>query len=148
MQAAQPAVVVRSYSSGTFGRCIAHAGNHHFVVDDTVPHRGPGEQPSPTEIFLTGVTSCGVLMMGREAESRGIPLERIEVTAEAVRSPSPGPQGVTTFERLTMRAVLQGPSEAQARELVAFYQQNCPLYGSVAASAADVRVDFVVAAAV
>ncbi len=143
MQAQAPTFIVRTYSTGIPSRAISATREHHFVVDDTVAHGGPGEQPSPSEYFLSGVTSCAVLMLEREARSRGIPLERVDVALEAVRDPSAPPAGeYTTFQRVAMTFELVGPDEEQAHTLVDFYQHNCPLYGSVAIATPDVRVDF------
>ncbi len=106
-------------------------------------HGGPGEQPSPSEYFLSGVTSCAVLMLEREARSRGIPLERVDVTLEATRKPDDAPPAEhATFQRIAMTFELVGPDEAQAHTLVDFYQHNCPLYGSVAIATPEVSVDF------
>ena len=80
MQAQAPTFVVRTYSTGIPSRAISASREHHFVVDDTIAHGGTGEQPSPSEYCLSGVTSCAVLMLEREARSRGIPLERLDVT--------------------------------------------------------------------
>ncbi len=143
MQAQAPTFVVRTYSTGISSRAISASREHHFVVDDTVAHGGPGEQPSPSEYFLSGVTSCAVLMLEREARSRGIPFERVDVTLEAVRDPGAPPAGeYTTFQRIAMAFELVGPDEEQAQTLVDFYQHNCPLYGSVAIATPEVSVDF------
>src|SRR5438874_13107139 len=86
-QRMQPPVVqpgvVRSYQTRTFGRAISAMGDHHFVVDHAVGQEGPGEQPGPVEFFLSGVSSCGVLMLEREARNRGIPVDWLEVTVKA-----------------------------------------------------------------
>jgi uncharacterized OsmC-like protein len=143
MQAQAPTLVVRTYSTGIPSRAISASRDHHFVVDDTLAHGGPGEQPSPSEYFLSGVTSCAVLMLEREARSRGIPLEKVDVRLDAVRDPSaPTNGGYATFQRIAMDFGLVGPDEEQAHTLVDFYQHNCPLYGSVAVATPDVTVDF------
>jgi uncharacterized OsmC-like protein len=112
-------------------------------VDDTVAHGGRGEQPSPSEYFLSGVTSCAVLMLEREARSRGIPLEKVDVSLDAVRDPSANSNGQhATFQRIAMMFELVGPSDEQAHNLVDFYQHNCPLYGSVAIATPDTTVSF------
>jgi uncharacterized OsmC-like protein len=137
-----PAFVVRTYSTGIASRAINETRGHHFVVDDTVAHGGPGDEPSPSEYFLSGVTSCAVLMLEREARSRGIPLEQANVSLEAARKPDTAPPAEhATFQRVAMRFELVGPSEEQAHTLVDFYQHNCPLYGSVAIATPEVSVE-------
>jgi hypothetical protein len=81
-------------------------------------------------------------MLEREARSRGIPLDQVEVTIEATRKPDGAPPTEhATFQRVAMAFALVGPSEAQADTLVTFYQRNCPLYGSVAVATPEVSVD-------
>jgi uncharacterized OsmC-like protein len=142
MQTQSPSFVVRTYSTGISSRAINEVRGHHFVVDDTVAHGGPGEEPSPSEYFLSGVSSCAVLMLEREARSRSIPLEQVEVTIEADRKPyGTPPSEHATFQRVALAFALVGPSEEQAHTLVDFYQHNCPLYGSVVIATPEVSVD-------
>jgi uncharacterized OsmC-like protein len=141
MQTQAPSFVVRTYSTGIKSRAINEARGHHYVVDDTVAHGGPGEEPSPSEYFLSGVSSCAVLMLEREARSRGIPLEQVEVVIEATRKPDDAPPtNHATFQRVALAFELTGPSEEHAHTLVDFYEHNCPLYGSVAEATPDVSI--------
>ena len=125
---AQPVVVqpgsVRSYQTRVFGRCITAVGDHHFVVDHSVGQEGPGEEPGPVEFFLSGVSSCGVLMTEREARNRGIPLESLEVIVNAVRRDPAGHAGPMTFQSAGVHFELVGPTEAQADELVEHYKRS------------------------
>jgi uncharacterized OsmC-like protein len=90
-------------------------GDHHFVVDHAVGQEGPGEQPGPVEYFLSGVSSCGVLMVEREAKNRGIPLQWLEVTINAVRrDPAGHAGGPMTFQSASVDFDFVGPTEAQA----------------------------------
>src|SRR5687767_13225180 len=117
--------VVRSYQTRTFGRCISSANGRHFVVDHAVGQEGPGEQPGPVEYFLSGVSSCGVLMTEREAKNRGIPLDWLEVAVEAVRrNPADHAGGPMTFQSATVHFDFVGPTEAQANELVEHYKRT------------------------
>jgi uncharacterized OsmC-like protein len=143
MQSQTPTFVVRTYSTGVASRAISASREHHFVVDDTIGHGGPGEQPSPSEYFLSGVASCAVLMLEREARARRIPLERVEVVVQATRKPDgAAPTEHATFQRIALDFELVGPSDEQAHTLVDFYQHNCPLYGSVAIATPEVNVEF------
>ena len=125
----QPSIVqpgaVRSYQTKVFGRCISAVGDHHFVVDHAVGQEGPGEQPGPVEYFLSGVSSCGVLMVEREAKNRGIPLQSLEVTIQAVRrDPTGHSSGPMTFQSAAVDFEFEGPTEAQATELVEHYKRT------------------------
>jgi uncharacterized OsmC-like protein len=125
----QPSVVqpgtVRSYQTRTFGRCISSANGRHFVVDHAAGQEGPGEQPGPVEYFLSGVSSCGVLMLEREAKNRGIPLDWLEVTVQAARrDPASHAGGPMTFQSATVDFDLVGPTQAQAAELVEHYKRT------------------------
>ena len=53
---------VRSYSTGTLGRAISNARNHHWVADDA-----GGEELGAGEFFLSGITACAVNMIERIA---------------------------------------------------------------------------------
>ena len=46
---------VRARSTDTFGRVLAKARDHHFVIDGPVHNGCPGEAIAPTELFLGGV---------------------------------------------------------------------------------------------
>lgn len=67
-------------STETFGRVLASARNHHFVVDGPVQNGCPGEAITPAELFLLGVATCGVELIQVLAKSEGLPLRG--VTAE------------------------------------------------------------------
>ena len=51
---------VRSYSTGTLGRAICNARNHHFVADGS-----GGKEVGAGELFLSGITACAVNMVER-----------------------------------------------------------------------------------
>ena len=46
---------VRSYSTGTLGRSICNARNHHWVADDS-----GGEEIGAGELFLSGISACAI----------------------------------------------------------------------------------------
>ncbi len=49
-------------------------------------------------------------------------------------------EDLTVFNRVEMRFEISGVDEKQARSLVERMGRRCPLYGSVAASAAELEV--------
>ena len=73
---------VRSYSTGTLGRAICNARNHHFVADGS-----GGEEVGAGELFLSGITACAVNMVERIAHDEQIPVNWMDVSIEAYRDP-------------------------------------------------------------
>lgn len=114
----------RSYSSGTEGRCITAARHNHFVVDDADYNGGPNEAVTAAEAFLSGITACAVLMLERLARDRDIPLARSDVTIEALRDRQASHEVHSVYDRVRMSFDLTGPSDSQARALVAEYERR------------------------
>jgi uncharacterized OsmC-like protein len=115
---------VRSYSSGTRGRCISNARSNHFVNDDADYSGGPHEAITAAEAFLSGVTACAVLMIERIAREEKVPLRRVDARIEATRDREAVHEVHAVYDRVRMRVELTGPSEAQARDLVEKYQRR------------------------
>lgn len=109
---------VRSYSSGTPGRCLNNVRGHHFVIDEPPYAGGPGEEITPADAFLAGVSACGVLLVETFAKKEAIPFERAEATIEGIRSTS----DTSRFERVTMHFAIAGPTQKQAEDLVERYK--------------------------
>jgi uncharacterized OsmC-like protein len=107
---------VRSRSSGTVGRALNQARNHHFVLDSsTAP-----EALSNSEAFLAGVSSCGVTLIEGHARDAGIPVQRMEVTIEGARSAAEP----NRFQRVSMRFEIHGVDQATAERLVETYRNR------------------------
>jgi len=111
---------VRSYSSGTPGRCLNSVRSHHFVIDEPPYAGGPGEEITPADAFLAGVSACGVLLVETFARQSQIPFRRAEATIEGVRNKA----DTSRFERVTIRFQIEGPTMAQAAELVERYKSR------------------------
>jgi uncharacterized OsmC-like protein len=106
--------VVRSRSSGTVGRAISNARNHHFVLDSsTAP-----EALSNSEAFLAAISSCGVTLVEGHARDTGASLRRTEVTIEGVRAAAEP----NRFQRIALRFELHGVDQATAERLVEAYR--------------------------
>src|SRR5215472_7251610 len=106
-------------STGVFGRVLASARNHHFVVDGPVQNGCPGEAVTPAELFLAGVASCGVELVGVLAKSEGIPLCRIAVDIQGTMDRSrPVRSDVSLFNAVRINFRMKGVSEQQAELLV------------------------------
>jgi uncharacterized OsmC-like protein len=98
---------------------LASARNHHFVVDGPVKNGCPGEALTPAELFLAGVASCGVELVGVLAKSEGIPLSRIRVDIQGTMDSSRPPRSdVSVFNAVRINFRMKGVSEQQAELLV------------------------------
>jgi len=109
---------VRSYSSGTPGRSINAVRGHHFVIDEPTYAGGPGEEVTPGDAFLAGVSACGVLLVESFARHEGIPFQRAEASIEGIRRRP----DLSRFERITIRFEIAGPNQQQAEQLVERYK--------------------------
>src|SRR5947209_14045498 len=105
---------VHSESTATPGRSISRVRDRELVIDEPTHLGGPGEQITPADAFLAGVSSCGVLLVQGRARDLNIPLEGIEVNLEARRRRS----DTSVFIGIDMHFRLTGPSQEQALELV------------------------------
>ncbi len=109
---------VVSSSSATPGRAVNQVRNHQLVIDEPTHLGGPGEQITPAEAFLAGVSACGVLLVQGRARDTGVRLGQVEATIEGVRHRS----DTSVFQRIDMRFRLSGPSQAEAVDLVEHYK--------------------------
>jgi uncharacterized OsmC-like protein len=106
-------------SSDTFGRVLACARNHHFVVDGPVQNGCPGEAITPGELFLSGVACCGVELVQVLAKSKAIPLSGIAVDIQGSFDRSqPVRPDLTLFNSVRLHFRMKGVTEQQGRLLV------------------------------
>ena len=128
MTAPSPSVreyTVRASTTRTFGRVLAGARAHHFVVDGPVQNGCPGEEVTPAELFLAGVASCGAELVQVIAREEGMPLESVDVTMTGVVDRSRQSRSdVTTFTTVHLDLVLGGVSGAQAAALVEGFKRR------------------------
>jgi uncharacterized OsmC-like protein len=111
---------VVSSSSPTPGRALNQVRNHQLVIDEPTHLGGPGEQITPAEAFLAGVSACGVLLVQGRARDTGVRLEKVEATIEGVRHRS----DTSVFQRIEIGFRLSGPSQAEAVDLVEQYKRR------------------------
>ena len=129
-------------SSETSGRVLCRAREQHFVIDGPTWNGFPGEALSPGEAFLAGIAACGVELIEMFAADDGLEIGRIEVQIQGVIDrENPLREDLTVFNRVDMQIEISGVSDEQARSLVEGFQRRCPLYGSVAASGAELNVE-------
>src|ERR1700736_1734438 len=110
---------VHSASTSTPGRAINKVRDHELVIDEPTHLGGPGEQITPAEAFLAGVSACGVLLVQGRARDAGVRLEKVEATIEGVRQRS----DTSVFQRIDIRFRLSGPSRAESADLVEHYKR-------------------------
>lgn len=110
---------VHAASTETFGRVLASARNHHFVVDGPIQNGCPGEALTPVEIFLAGVATCGVELVTVIAKSEGIPLSRISVDVQGSMDRSrPVRSDVSLFNSVHVKFQMRGITRQQGDFLV------------------------------
>jgi uncharacterized OsmC-like protein len=129
-------------STDAFGRVLCNAREQHFVIDGPIWNGCPGEALTPGEAFLAGVAACGVELVEVIAADDGLEVGKVEVWVDGVVDrENPVREDLTVFNRVRMRFKIEGVHREQARSLVASVARRCPLYGSVAVSAGELKVD-------
>ena len=110
---------VNAASTDTFGRVITSARNQYLVVDGPVQNGCPGEAITPAELFLAGVATCGVELVQVIAKNDGLPLKSVKVNIRGMMDRSkPVRPDVTLFNTVSLRFLMNGVSDQQARTLV------------------------------
>lgn len=110
---------VRGYSTGTPGRAICNARNHHFVADDA-----GGEELGAGEFFFSGIAACAVNMVERLARGDQIPLEWMDVGIEAYRDPEKAPGARTLYDDIRIHFQMWGVDDDQAHSLVETWKRR------------------------
>ena len=93
----------KSYSTGTLGRAICNARNHHWVADDP-----GGDEVGAGELFFSGITACAVNMVERIANSEDIALDWMEVGIESYRDPDKTPGDLTLYDAIRINFEMWG----------------------------------------
>ena len=107
-----------SSSSGTVGRAVSRARGQELVLDSsTHPH---DDALTNSEVFLAGISSCGVTLIEGYAQDQGVPVESMNVTIEALRRAA----DPARFESISMTFEFAGVSQSQAEELVEVYRHR------------------------
>ena|SRR5215470_1972931 len=109
---------VRSSSSGTVGRAHNAARGHRLALDSS--SRPQADAFTNSEAFLAGISSCGVTLIEGHARDTGVPLTRMDVTIQGVRSAAEP----NRFASVTMTFELAGVTQAQAETLVETYRNR------------------------
>jgi uncharacterized OsmC-like protein len=107
---------IRSSSSGILGRARNAARGVTVPFDSS--SRPQLDALTNSEAFLAAVSSCGVTLIEMHAKETGVPLGRMDVTIEGVRTEAEP----NRFARVSMTFELAGVSQTQAEALVATYR--------------------------
>jgi len=109
----------RATSTNTFGRVQCSVRNHHFVIDGPEQNGCPGEEVTPSELFLSAVASCGVELVQVLAKSSSIPVQSIAVKIRGFMDRSkPVRPDVLLFNSVSLQFQFSGITDANAKELV------------------------------
>lgn len=116
---------VEARSTDTFGRVLASARTHHFIVDGPVQNGCPGEAVTPPELFLSAVASCGVELLHVIARDEGVPLARVAVRIRGTVDRGSQPRtDVTVFTAVRLAFELSGVPAARAAALVEGFKRR------------------------
>ncbi|HEY7779060.1 MAG TPA: OsmC family protein [Ktedonobacterales bacterium] len=119
---AQPAVRqydVAARSTDIFGRVLASVRDHHYIVDGPVHNGCPGEEVTPSELFLSAVASCGVELLQTIARAQSIPLTTVSVAIRGTMDPAhPVRPDVNLFNAVHLQFHLGGVTQDQAETLI------------------------------
>ena len=107
---------VRSSSSGVIGRAQNRAREATVVLDSST--RPQPDALTNSEAFIAAVSSCGVTLIEMQALESRVPLKRMDVTIQGVRSAAEP----NRFARVTMTFEMAGVTQAQAEALVETYR--------------------------
>ena len=109
---------IRSSSSGTIGRAVSQARGQRLMLDSS--SRPQADAFTNSEAFLASISSCGVTLVEMHAQEKQIPVTRMDVTIEGVRTAD----DPVRFASISMRFEIAGVSQAQAEALVQTYRSR------------------------
>src|SRR2546429_7581335 len=113
---------VHSASTATPGRSINKVRDRQLVIDEPTHLGGPGEEVTPADAFLAGVSACGVLLVQGRARDTAVRLEKIEGNLEAIRRRS----DTSVFQRVHMTFRPAGPSPQPAGVHLEAHKNHLP----------------------
>ncbi len=101
------------------------ARHHHIVVDGPVQNGCPGEAPTPPELFLGAVATCGAELVQVIARQEKLPLDTVDVSVTGIIDRSKQPRSdVSLFTSVRMEIVLSGTDGAAAATLVEGFKRR------------------------
>ena len=116
---------VRAETTTTFGRVLASARQHHFIVDGPVQNGCPGEALTPPELLLASIATCGAELVQVIAREESRPIEGVAVTVRGSVDRSRQPRSdVTVLTSLRLDFVVTGADDARAAALVESFRRR------------------------
>jgi uncharacterized OsmC-like protein len=116
---------VTAQTTRTFGRVVMGARHHHLVVDGPVQNGCPGEAPTPPELFLGAVATCGAELVQVIARQEKLPLDTADVSVIGIIDRSKQPRtDLSLFTSVRMEIVLTGTDAATAATLVEGFKRR------------------------
>ena len=119
-----PPPSVREYEASaettqTFGRVRVGIREHRLTVDGPVQNGCPGEEPTPAELFLAAVASCGAELVQVIARESDMPVGALRIAIRGTVDRSRQQHvGVTTFTEVGLDFTLANVDEGEAASLV------------------------------
>ena len=116
---------LQAHSTETFGRVLCSARSHHFVVDGPLQNGCPGEAITPSELFLSGVATCGVELVQVLARAQQVPLQAVTVAIRAELDPNkPVRPEISLFNAVQLHFHLKGVSQEQGVQLIESFKRR------------------------
>ena len=109
---------IRSSSSGTVGRADNMVRGQTLRLDSSA--RPQPDALTNSEAFLAGISSCGVTLIEGHAREIALPLRRMDVVIEGVRTAAEP----NRFASVAMTFELAGVTQQQAESVVEVYRQR------------------------
>jgi len=116
---------LQARSTETFGRVLCSARTHHFVVDGPIQNGCPGEAITPSELFLSGIATCGVELVQVLARAQQVPLQAATVAIRGVLDPNkPVRPEVNLFNAIRLHFHLKGVTQEQGARLIEAFKRR------------------------
>ena len=116
---------VHAETTRTFGRVVARARTHHFIVDGPVQNGCPGEAITPPELLLASIATCGAELVQVIARDERVPLESVAVTVRGTVDRSRQPRAdLTVLTRVDVDFAITGADDARAAALVEGFKRR------------------------
>src|SRR5215469_4732023 len=120
-------VSIHARALDTRGRFLVSARQNHFVSDAKASAGGPGEAVQAGELLLSSLASCGLALVQKEADARGVRLAQAEVSVSFERDPEDG----TRYRAISLEFALGGVPQPTAQALVDAFTSACPIYNTL-----------------
>ena len=116
---------VRAETTAVFGRVLASARQHHFIVDGPVQNGCPGEELTPPELLLASIATCGAELVQVISREEKTPVGNVAVTVRGSVDRGRQPRtDVTVLTSLRLDFVIAGADDARAAALVESFKRR------------------------